>query len=165
MHKWPVLAQRVFFAFCASFFIISCSTSCRNWYLQKLVTSDPRFNSGRLVLPPESENSRLRIELARSPSGIRLYINILFLQAAPLAEDPARTKVEILMDEEPYFIYPCILQGGQRLLIPDEEADRLIARLLEGKSFAIKIGRHQTEIISDLFAPTYTELLALPIAP
>ncbi|MBA2368742.1 MAG: hypothetical protein H0V82_06935 [Candidatus Protochlamydia sp.] len=164
MHRWIRQAQKVFLAFCASFFIIACSAPCRNWYLQQIVTTNPCFNSGRLVLPPESDSSRLRIELARSPSGIRLYFNILFLQAAPLSDDPLRTEVEIVTDEGSYLINPYILQGGQRLLIHDEDADHLIALLLNGKCFSIKMGRHQTEIISEQFAETYAQLLALPIA-
>jgi hypothetical protein len=129
-----------------------------------MTTSNPCYNSGRMLLTPESENCRLSLELTRGSSGMRLYLNILFLQAPPCPEDPSRTLIEVELGDEPVMMSAYILEGGQRLLIPGEEADRLIESLSDGLPFTIKFGRHTLSIIPANFSEVYQELLALPIA-
>lgn len=156
------LAQRMTIL-CAIFNLAACSTPCRQWQCQKMIACSPRFNSARLFLPPDCDNPRLELEMIRTSSGTRLYLNILFLKAPPCKEDPSRTKIEILFDNDTRPIYPSILQGGQRLLLDGEDANLLIQTLLDGGSFSIKIGRHTLTIIPDRFETCYDELMSLPI--
>lgn len=105
------------------------------------------------------------MEIVRSPSGLRMYLNILFLKALPCSEDFTRTKVTIdFTEEETFYIYPQILEGGQRLLISQEDSDYLIQALVEDRSFTIKIGRYQTTIVPAAFSKVYKELMNLSIA-
>ncbi len=155
-------AQRIAIL-CACFHLTSCSTPCRQWQCQKIVACSPRFNSARLFLPPDCENPRLDIEMIRTSSGTRLYLNILFLKAPPCKEDPSRTTIEILFENDTRLMYPTILQGGQRLLLDGQDANLLIQTLLDGNAFTIKIGRHELTIVPDQFEIKYDELMSLPI--
>lgn len=159
-----IFAQRAIPALCL---IILCSCSapkCREWEIQENLTQVPTFNAGRLILTPDTNYSHLELELVRNSSGLRFYLNLLLMEAHPMREDPTRTKAEILSEnDEPELIYPYLLEGGQRLMLPGDSADTLIQRLLEDNSFIIKIGRSQITVIPDNFSKTYEKLLSLPI--
>lgn len=145
--------------------LTGCSTpACREWEIHAVKTRTPCFNGGRLLLGPDSDYSNLELELVRTSSGIRFYIDLLLLEALPWKEDPARTTVTIQFEEqEPWVIHPYLFNGGQRLLIPGDEADLLVQALLDGFSFTIKIGRSQICVIPNKFTEGYTHLLDIPI--
>lgn len=147
-------------------FLTACSQpACRQWEIQITELRNPCFNSGKMFLAPESNTCYLELELTRAASGLRLYLNILFLQAPPWAEDSSRSLVTILFpDQEPLMTYPYILKGGQRLLFPTETTDYLINKLLAGESFTIQMGRQKTEIIATYFSVAYQELMNIPLA-
>lgn len=159
-----LLSQRAFFALCLIFLFACTTTTCRQWEIQEIITKTPSFNGGRLILGPNSDYSYLELELIRNRSGIRFYINILFLQAPPLQSDSTRTSMEIRFEEqEPWMIYPFLLEGGQRLLIPGDCADFLIQALINNHSFVMQIGRNQINVVPDNFFIAYERLLSLPI--
>ncbi len=145
--------------------VCSCSSSvCRQWEIQKVLTKHPCYNAGRLLWGPHSNFTYLELELARSRTGLRFYVNLLFLQARPCQEDSERTCLEILYDnQESWVVYPYLFEGGQRLLLPGEVADVLIQALLNGRSFTVRLGRNCLEILPANFASLYETLLSLPI--
>ena len=159
-----LFVQRAFLALCL-IFLLGCSAStCRQWEVQEIITQIPHFNGGRLILGPDSDYSYLELELIRNRSGIRFYINLLFLKAPPWQDDPTRTSMEIIFEEqEPWIIYPYLLEGRQRLLLPGDNADVLIQAMLENKSFILKMGRSQISVVPDNFFVAYERLLAIPI--
>lgn len=165
MAQSRILLQRALIALCLMFLAgCSPSTPCKEWELQQNTTNIPCFNTGRLVLGPDSNCSNLEMEIDRSRSGIRCYINLLFLQIPPHEDDPTRAQVQILFDDqEPWIVYPYLFRGGQRMLLPGDVADYLIQVLLEGYSFTIQIGRSKLEVIPVDFSESYQQLLDLPI--
>lgn len=166
IHVNPVcFLQRALLALCLILLGACSSPSCREWGIQINTTRCPQFNSGRLFLNPESDQSYIELEIVRSSSGLRMYINILFLRAMPYPDDPTRTKVEIFFEEEedPWLIYPYIFEGGQRLLIPKDVSDYLIQVLQQDRSFTLKIGRFETSVVSAAFSKVYLELMNLSI--
>jgi hypothetical protein len=159
-----LLAQRVFFALCLISLLGCSSTSCREWEFQEISTNFQCFRGGRLVLGPETNYTHLELELVRNRSGIRFYINLLFAQAHPLSNDQTRTRIEIRFNEEDVWeVYPYLLEGGQRLLLPGDVADILVKALLDDLSFTIQIGRNQIEAIPFNFTTSYQSLLDIPI--
>lgn len=156
--------QRAFQALCF-LFLVGCSHPiCHEWILQEIVTKTPCFNGGRLILEADSDYSYLELELIRNRSGTYFYLNLLFLQALPCSEDPTRTRIEVTFEnQEPLILYPHLLEGGQRILLPSEIADNLIQALLEDCSFTIQIGRSQIHVASYNFQEVYSKLLALPL--
>lgn len=156
--------QRGFLTLCL-IVLSSCSTPTpRKWEIQEILTKNPCFNGGRLVLGPDSDCSYLELELFRNSSGIRFYLNLLFLQAPPWEEDPARTSITILFEgQEPWVVHPYLLEGGQRLLLPGDVADFLVQALFNEQEFIIQIGRKQITVISTQFIKTYQRLIDLCI--
>jgi hypothetical protein len=143
----------------------SCSTSaCRQWEIQEIGSKIPCFNGGRLILEPDSDYSHLELEIIRNSSGIRFYINLLFLQASPWPKDPSRTCLTIqFSDQEPWMVYPYLLEGGQRLLLPRDVADILVQSILDENAFTLQLGRSQISVVSTNFMKSYQRLLVLPI--
>jgi hypothetical protein len=143
-----------------------CSTPSENkWGITEIITPNPSFNGGKLFLDPDSDSSNLELEIERNSAGFRFYINLLYLQASPWKEDPTRTSLTIQFDDqEPWIVYPYLLDGGQRLLLSGDLADVLIQALLDGFSFTIQIGRSQIDVIPTEFAKKYQRLLEIPIA-
>lgn len=160
----PFSIQRAFLALCLCCLSACSSSSCYQWEIQEILTKTPCFNAGRLILAPDSDCSFLEFEVTRNRSGIRCYLNLLFLQAPPLSDDSSRTRIEILYEgQEPWIVYPYLLNGGQRLLLLGEDADQLIQALLDDLSFTIKIGRANLQVVSTNFEAVYSRLLALDI--
>lgn len=158
-----LFVQRAFFALCLISFL-GCSPPARQWVIQDILTQIPCFSSGRLILGSDSDYSHLELEIVRNRSGIRFYVNLLFLQAPPLQSDPTRTRLEILFEgQEPWVVHPYLFAGGQRLLLPGDVADILIQALLDDQSFHLQIGRSSISVIPDHFSISYRDLLALPI--
>lgn len=127
-------------------------------------TRCPLYNSGRLILNPENDRTYLEVEIVRSSSGLRMYANILFLQASPSEEELDKAKIEIFLeDDNAMVIYADILEGGQRLLFPKDAAEFLIQKLEEEKFFKITIERYQTTIVPSNFSKVYPQLMKMPI--
>jgi hypothetical protein len=159
-----LVVQRVFIALCLIFLAGCSAPACRQWEIQEIETNIVCFKGGKLTLSSDSDYSHLELELIRNRSGIRFYLNILFLKAPPCKEDPSRTRLEIRFDDqEPWIVYPYLLEGGQRLLLPGDVADILVQNLLDGHSFTIQIGRSVINVVPDHFSVVYARLLALPI--
>ena len=151
-----------YFALC--FLLVGCANSVRQWEIDEVITRNPSFNGGRAILGPDSDQSNLELELVRVSSGIRFYINLLFLKAPPWKEDPTKTSLTIQFEnQEPWIVHPYLLEGEQRLLLPGDVADYLIRMLLEENCFTIQIGRSQLSVVPTQFVKIYQKLLDLSI--
>ncbi len=157
------LFQRAGISALCMMLVLSCrSPKPRQWEIQEILTQTPCFNAGRLLLPPDPPTSLLELEILRNHSGIRCYLNLHSIEAMPCSEDPACTCLEILFEnQEPWVVYPYLLGGGQRLLLPGEAADVLIQALLEESSFTIRMGGGELFVISNQFAAVYEKLLSI----
>ncbi|MDP1880816.1 MAG: hypothetical protein Q8K60_07740 [Parachlamydiaceae bacterium] len=164
--------QRALIALCLFSSILlmsSCSLndSSRIWEYNEIQTKNPSFNGGRLILCSDIFTSNLELEIFRSKSGIRMYLNILSMQAFPCSDDSQRTDVNIVFldeeNQETWVVRPIILQGGQRLLFSDSVSECLIQALLDERPFDIKIGRICLRVITDNFSEVYSQLMNLTI--
>lgn len=154
---------RAVLALCIIFLTGCTSSKCRQWELQE-IGSKPRFNGGRIILDPDTEFSYLELELIRNASGLYFYINLLFLEAQPWKEDPARTSITIQFeDRDPWIVHPYLLAGGQKILLPGNIADLLIQTLLDEQTFSIIMGRSQIQVPSTNFLKSLESLLELSI--
>jgi hypothetical protein len=146
--------------------LMSCSSSgLKQWQFQSVETQSPKFNSGRLILPPDEECEYLELELVRNGSGIRFYLNLFFSQARPWEYDSTRTTVEIFCQNPSahYIIHPHLLLGGQRILLDKEDADYLIELLKNDQEFTLKLGRHEMKVIPTSFLEHYRTLMNLSL--
>lgn len=162
--------QRVYITLCVPFVLMlfySCSgTPCREWIFLDSGACDPEYNSGRLLLRDEDTLNRLELEIDKTESGIRMYLNLSLLPAAPLPEDERKTAIELILEDgERMTLFPYRFVGGQRLLLPDEATSYLIGLLLDEQSFTMKIGRNELYVVPDNFRQGYDFLIDILIDP
>lgn len=159
-----ILIWRAILALCLLYLPSCTSSKCREWDLQEIITKCSHYNGGRIILGPDSDCSFLELEIMRNSSGVRIFINILLMQAPPLNGNSYLTTATVQFgDEEPWIVHPYLLEGGQRLLLPGDASDLLISQLLDDQSFTIKIGRSYITVIPDGFTENFKRLLDIPM--
>jgi len=153
-----VFRQSILMTLSLAGFIFSCSTPQREWEICQISTPTPDFNGTSYFLCSGNELNPLELEVTRTLSGVRFYINLLAYGAVGLPEDPSRTRVSIDVDEEATWeVYPSILEGGQRLLFPFEVSDIIIGWINEGRTVTFKVGRFSISSTTQHF-PTLFDL-------
>lgn len=119
------------------------------WEKDELITRAQAFNGQRYIFSSDSESSNIELEFLKTVSGEYFYVNFLKFRATCVAEDPCRSKLEIQFEgEEVWVVYPYILAGGQRLLFPEEDTQRLIQGMREGKKFFLRVGTEEIQVVA-----------------
>lgn len=148
-------------AFAALLFIFySCSPSCRQWSYDEVCTSCAYYNSKRIILPPDNQFRGLDLEIVRTYSGQRAYLNIFSLALPKESNDPLKTQICISCEMSSYDFYADRLEGGQRLLLSKETEELIISKLLKYKAVTISVGRYRSEIIPRRFCEAYKQLIS-----
>lgn len=158
------LMQRAILALC----LATCSTSClstasRGWIFLEVKASHPCYNAGKIILKPEKEYSYLEVEIVRTSSGLRMYLNILLMQALPCQDNIKATEVVIILPQETLTFIATLLEGGQRILFPPEITNLLIQTLLNDLTFSIKLGANSFTVIPNQFEESYSHLMQISI--
>jgi hypothetical protein len=149
----------IFLSLSISFLFVSCSSSNeQQWQIDRTVVSNLDCNLGRLTLPAINTYQGLELELVRSASGTRMYLNAFSLPFPNDLEDLSKSAVILLIDEQVYVIKAERFMGGQRLLMPEDAASLIITTLVNDKSIQITVGRYRTTIISTRFVELYKQL-------
>jgi len=136
-------------ALCALFLFLSlfsCS-SCPQWHLEEAVTCDPLFRSSRIFYDNLDPYCQVELELVQSASGLRMYIDTF---SRPLSNSNVFT-ITLTIEEEAQIYSAELLQGGQRLLLPDVARDAVIDALLNEKCVQISAGPYQATILPTKF--------------
>lgn len=163
MLSKKISIQRAISALCLVTLCSCAQQTCRQWILLENRTCDPSYTSGRMVLERDTHSCRMELEIDRSRSGLRMYINLALFQAAPLPDNPCVSKAELVFCNESLIFYPYLLEGGQRLLIPSDVTERIIELLSDDCSLILRLGRQEMTIIPDSFQLAYNKLMELEI--
>lgn len=137
------------------FFFIACSSDCSLWQHDIVRTKCSKYDSDRIILRPNNIFRGLELELARTCSGDRMYVNVFSLSLPRDPDHPSKTKITIITEDEEYHVLADRLEGGQRLLLPGTTADFIIQKLLEDQAICISIGRYRSEIYPNDFREAY----------
>ncbi|MBA3720974.1 MAG: hypothetical protein H0W88_01065 [Parachlamydiaceae bacterium] len=130
----------------------------------EITTQCPSYNAGRLFLEPDNATSHVGLELDRTRSGIRMYLNLYLLLVPPYADDPSRACVKLIIEgEEALIFYPYRLAGCQKILFPEDVTNYIIELLLNDQSFILNLGRNQINVIPDKFQEAYEKLMEIEI--
>lgn len=124
--------------------------------MQEVDVVCPSYRLGKLYLPPQNSYTGLELELTRCNNDVRMYINVFSI---PFTWNPcAPTTIELMVDIDGdcYSYQADCLQGGQRLLVPSEAANRIIDALVACKSVRIQAGRYSSEILCANFASLFS---------
>lgn len=143
----------------------SCANPTSGWYTVPIITKNPSFNSGKMFLEVKSRaTQQFEVEIARNPTGLNLYINLLQSVALPLEINPSLTKMVIQLDDQPpLVIYPTLLKGSQRLLIPEDATKLILDHLETGGTLTFTLGRKKGTVTSENFQFSFNELMTIPM--
>ena len=92
-----------------------------------------------------------------------MYVNTLLLPFPCDSHNLEKTQLHYLIDEIWYSTEADRLQGGQRLLMPEQSAQQIIEALLANKSIQMIVGRYDFTIISTSFCEHYLKLCQIPV--
>ena len=138
---------------------------CREWIYQDVYTFDARYRSGRLVLEPDSEATPFTLEIVRTRSGVRMYVNALLLPVPAYEGNSELAELEIILDDGQVLrVYPYRFAGGERLLLPSDVGSYLMELLIHEQCFTIYMKHKKARIIPDSFKKAYFQLMEIPIA-
>src|SRR2546423_954343 len=95
------------FVFLALFFsTLSCSSPvCRQWQFERNCASCPEYSSNRLFLVPENKSCNLEVEVLRSCSGTRVFLNAYSLEFPFIPDNSDKTEVTFCIDDEVHKVY------------------------------------------------------------
>jgi hypothetical protein len=135
------------------FFILSgCSNTCQKWQFEEVVTSCPAYNSSKISLPPQNPYLGIELEIIYSQTGMRGYLNSFSL---PFPPNPT---VVIEYGSSVMEATAFSLEGGQRILLPNELLCVLVSTLWDGITVKVSAGGYSAIIITEDFRETYGKL-------
>lgn len=88
-----------------------------------------------------------------------MYLNsLLFL--FPYDQDDACTSTVYVIINDTELVYPADrMEGGQRLKLPQEATETIVAALAGGTCVSIRVGSFSDTIVPDNFCKTYQNLM------
>lgn len=87
-----------------------------------------------------------------------MYVNIFSLPVIPLPDNPFHVNVEVEVNDNIFHFCSVLMQGGQRILLPDEARDLIIEALISYNLLTLSVGRYSTTIDTDNFVELYSKL-------
>jgi hypothetical protein len=155
-----IFRKRLLLAFSSFFFTVltSCSPPCYQWEIQKASSCDPSYKLAKMWMVPENNYNNLELEIDRSGSDIRMYINVYSLPVSSNSDEPFSVELSVAMDDEVRIAYGELLRGGQRILLEPEITGKIISALQISQRVTISVGRYRSEITTTNFNKCFSEL-------
>ncbi len=147
-------------------FILSLLASCSHsdpWAFNRIDSGDPQFNSTKLTYYSQDPINGIDLEFTHTCDAIRTYLNVHSLPIPPSKEDPKATKGHLTIGSDSFSFLAYRHEGGQRLLLPPEIAERIIAGLRECKSIQIKVPGYSVAIEGKEFEKKFGQLGHTPL--
>ena len=150
--------KRVFSSlFLFLFSCIACSPPCHQWQIAIIKAYCPPATYVKTYLPATNTFSGMEVELMCHNGCLNLYLNAITLQFP--TTNPKQTELKIVVCDQTYIFLAERLNGGQRLLLPDDAKQLVICSLLEENCVKIYAGRYETTVTDEGFAKTYNDLV------
>lgn len=158
MFRKGLLIALSFFSF---FCLFSCNAPCfPHWGFNEIASSCPTQNSAQILFPSNKSYQPVQLELLRTGSGIWMYLNFLSVPVPKNQNDPCKATVKCQVQEEVFFVEAERLEGGQRLLIPEDSANKITEFLLQNETINIRIGHYKALIQPCMFQTQYQKLIS-----
>ncbi|MBS4166629.1 Uncharacterized protein NEOC65_001721 [Neochlamydia sp. AcF65] len=139
----------------------SCSTSMRQWKLKCNKASYRKFTGSRLYLPAENALSEVEVEIIKTSREQLIYLNAKGLEFQTERKDlagHATLPVAIHVDEQEHYYSAFLLQGNQRILLPENACSLIISSLLDHKKVTIVVSNRSTLLTHEHFTAHYSKL-------
>lgn len=149
------IASILFLSFC---FLTSCSHPYRKWECSTVRADFPPVTYSTVYLNPCNGFNGLEAEFIFYGPYVQLYLNALSLQLPRSTTDENIVEVLISIGDNQYNFAAERLGGGQKLLMPEEAQNLIIAALLEGQEVIVSCGRYETTLIPCNFSTFFYKL-------
>lgn len=123
------------------------------WSMSYILASSKEFNSLRLHYKNPTPFEWTYSEFILGPSGIRFILN---LTLCPLEPGPI-TLTAVAGENSKKELQGRLFEGGEKILLVDEEAEWLITELLEHRSIQLSVDRYKTTLQPDRFKEMWSK--------
>lgn len=161
MSSVKILGKRAVFVLFSLSLLVACSQTTRQWQLTSNEGVHTDFCSSRLSLAPESSFSGLEVDIFSTTQGRLIYINVFGLELEPEGKNSdgnSTITVTTCIDDQSLDFMGFLLQGGHRILLPENASHIIIEALHNNKTVVMTVSHYSTTIIPDNFVKHYQEL-------
>lgn len=127
------------------FFMASCSKSCY-WKYQEIETQCPLYRTASLFHQSDNQFSGLKLEFLKGSYGTKGFISVFASEIPPALEDPKMSRVIIAIDETVESFLAVRMEGGQKVLLPENATFLLIDALQAQRKVVVALDGYYSEI-------------------
>lgn len=117
---------RLLLAMATATLINGCSHQ-KNWEFREVISA--QYGSRQLFYHPESCLNGIGLELLQGPFGIVGYAEVTVCTIPPLSRNPSQAQLIVEIQQERISYESLLMEGGQRLLLPQEATDKILDSL------------------------------------
>lgn len=139
-------------------FLVSCRSQCRQWELATIQSDCPSLTYAKVFLPTCNNFKGLSAELVSNAEGVVFYLNALTFQFQK-SSDPGFSTVDIEIDGQWYSSQAIRLEGGQKIILPQELQELIVTALVADQPVEVRVGRYHELLIADNFTKTYGRIV------
>lgn len=150
--------KRVYIALFSILFFTSCSPTPRQWKLASNKGTSLHFCSSRLYLAPENNFTNLEVDILNTSQGKTAYLNAFGIELEPegkSTEGYDTITVTVNVDGHPHEFIGFLLQGGHRILLPDNAQQLIVEALHSDQTVEVTVAHYSTIIIPDNFVYSF----------
>ncbi len=134
------------------FLFLSACSSKTGWDYRAVQTKPIASNSANLRIPVTNPFNGLELQFLKGSFGTRAYLSVHAREIPSQANDP----IVIVVDDQSYSFATTRMEGGQRLLLPEEATQLLISALSNTQKVTIAApGGFSSVISSKKFGKLY----------
>lgn len=142
----------------ASLLISSCTQAKQNsWTFETDNTNTP-WVSARLSLPSKDIFKDLSVELIQTPNGRSMHIGAYSKRLTPTDENQQLIPLHLRINGNSSTILCQSIEGGQKLIIPEDKSNLIINHLLNGDSVSLFIEQYHAHLDPKSFKTQFKEL-------
>lgn len=129
-----VLLQRLLLVMATAILINGCSHP-RRWEFREVLSK--QYNSRQLSYHPESSLNGIGLELLEGPFGTVGYVEVTVRTIPPIAANTNQALLILKIENEPFTYESTLMEGGQRLLLPQDAIEKIIECLRLDQPFTL----------------------------
>ncbi len=130
-------------------FLLSCSPQNNSWNMCRPQSSYPRFHSFGMSKKPVNIYREMGVEFIQTSSGLRTYLNSLFMEFPSSAFDSNKTDITIRTEIVEQQFLADRLAGNQRILLSKEAQAFILNHIAQNRCVTISAGRFEACIRPD----------------
>lgn len=116
----------------------------------------PKGQSKQLLFHSGStKGPLLTLRMRQTSQGTRWYADALGRPVPPLPGDPHKAKLSLTVEGETEILIVDRMEGGQRLVLPPEAADKIVQYLLDKHSLRLSAGSCHADVSPEGFEALY----------